>query len=114
MVAQLVTAGACICGICLSIPRSSFQTLREKRAIKLMWKKLMREKNLKTNLGEYYTIGSIKKISNGFQLRIITPIGFTNNELLELRELLSHVYGGNVEITCDLENTRDVHVYLTD
>ena len=61
MVAQLLIASACICGIGLCMPLSSLQTLREKRAIKLIWKKLMREKNLKTNLGEYYTIASIKR-----------------------------------------------------
>ena len=113
MVAQFVTAGACICGICLCMPKSYLQTLKEKRAIKLVWNKLMREKKLKTSLGEYYTIGSILKTPEGFNLRIITPIGFTNNELSGLEEAISHAYCGNVQITCNTEKDKEIHVTLT-
>lgn len=114
MVPQLITASACIFGICLCIPHSSLQTLRKKRVIKLVWKKLMREQKLKTTLEEYYTIKSIKKIKNGFDLRIITPIGFTNKQLLELEEILNFAYCEEVKFIEPGGSNKELHVLIPD
>lgn len=111
---QIVLASAAVCGICLCIPRSSLQTLREKRAIKLTWKKLMREKNLKNNLGEYYTIGDIKRITNGYKLRIITPIGFTDKKIRDLEEVLAHAYNSTILVDYNSGTDKEINILILD
>ena len=74
----------------------------------------MQEKNLKNNLGEYYAIGDIKRIPNGYELRIITPIGFTDEKIKLLEEELAHTYNSNILVDYNKRTNRQIYIYLID